>query len=603
MSPLTKKRPRKDQPLRASHARSQTTTSETIYTPLDPELKEIRLIQIAPGRYDDDLRIRLRVHKLEKGGLVFNALSYVWGYEKCRREAILDGHCVTIGRNLDSALRCLRDDLIGRLLWVDALCINQEDIEERNQQVQLMRSIYSSATRVMIWLSARLPTDDFVIHHITRNTIPATTREAILLLRALKRICLRPWFERTWVVQEMALAKESPTLHLGQRSVQWDQFGYYIGVLYNMLENNELGASWPRKSLDAFVFPSHRMMSYWNYDLMELLAATFALQATDPRDKVYGILGFGATSLIRHTIVPDYFKSVEQVFLEISRIAVQTGGIFPYLKFPLHGRSGDRARIACVGLPSWAFNLTEKSAKLSPRGLMRNLRKTQDFESRLSGPLKQIQGLPECSRFSPDLKRLHTYGLHTGTVTYSSTDLLHVPPVPSLTCYRDLALRLHNVYREIFRPQGIPGSAMIEAFDLTWNDKEDMIIFDRLWQGLEDLDEPLGEGCMAVLRQFVVGVRGRILFVTEEGDVGALYHPEPLTAVQPGDVVVGLFGINFPFVLRPIVEEPGDGQTYAMVNIAHVANHEYGHDFVRNAESDAEWRDFEKFGMREYTIV
>lgn len=172
----------------------QDTTNKTLYTPLDPALKQIRLIELAPGNYDDDLNIRVSIHGLEDEGLIFTALSYVWGYEKCSRKAIVNGCSVIINRNLDCALRCLRDDLIGRFLWVDALCIRQDDIEERNHQVQLMRNISLSAYEVMIWLSTGLPTDDHVIYHITQNSHPDTARETTTLLRALKRICQRPWF-------------------------------------------------------------------------------------------------------------------------------------------------------------------------------------------------------------------------------------------------------------------------------------------------------------------------------------------------------------------------------------------------------------------------
>lgn len=93
------------------------------------------------------------------------------------------------------------------------------------------------------------------------------------------------------------------------------------------------------------------------------------------------------------------------------------------------------------------------------------------------------------------------------------------------------------------------------------------------------------------------------MFVTEEGHLGTLYHPEPLTAVQPGDVVVGLFGMNYPFVLRPHVKGENSEQTYSMVNIAYVVGHEYGHDFVKNPNPGTKWEDFKEFGLREYTIV
>ncbi|KAF2624859.1 heterokaryon incompatibility, partial [Macroventuria anomochaeta] len=93
----------------------------------------------------------------------YAALSYVWGKELCTHQALLNSRHVTIGSNLDRALRHLREIAGERvsqerlLLWVDALCIRRNDVAERNQQVQLMdidalQNIYSSAGDVIVWL-------------------------------------------------------------------------------------------------------------------------------------------------------------------------------------------------------------------------------------------------------------------------------------------------------------------------------------------------------------------------------------------------------------------------------------------------------------------
>jgi hypothetical protein len=93
------------------------------------------------------------------------------------------------------------------------------------------------------------------------------------------------------------------------------------------------------------------------------------------------------------------------------------------------------------------------------------------------------------------------------------------------------------------------------------------------------------------------------LFVTHEEHVGTVYYPEPLIAVRPGDVLVGLFGRNCPFILRLLANEAGGEQWDTMVNLAYVVSHKYEHPFVEKAGPKAKWRDFEKFGLREYTII
>jgi hypothetical protein len=112
----------------------------------------------------------------------------------------------------------------------------------------------------------------------------------------------------------------------------------------------------------------------------------------------------------------------------------------------------------------------------------------------------------------------------------------------------------------------------------------------------------------------------RTLYVTSNGLVGYTYHPDPVDGIRAGDVVVGLFGVNFPFILRP-----NENASYSMVNVTNVLGHIFGHEFLRNREDDVEngildykwedgprarahapsasWRDYETFGMREYAIV
>ncbi|PVI03815.1 heterokaryon incompatibility, partial [Periconia macrospinosa] len=84
----------------------------------------------------------------------YEALSYVWKKPSTEAncEVLVDGISVSIGENLDQALRCLRHPNVGRTLWVDALCINQSDFQERNHQVGFMRFIYSQACEVLIHL-------------------------------------------------------------------------------------------------------------------------------------------------------------------------------------------------------------------------------------------------------------------------------------------------------------------------------------------------------------------------------------------------------------------------------------------------------------------
>ena len=106
--------------------------------PLSGSLKTIRL-------QDDNSSVSTK----------FEALSYFWGNEEADRTLSIDNTPLSIKPNLETALRELSKGKVERLLWIDAICINQNDTDERNAQVRMMSSIYRSAARVIIWIGPR----------------------------------------------------------------------------------------------------------------------------------------------------------------------------------------------------------------------------------------------------------------------------------------------------------------------------------------------------------------------------------------------------------------------------------------------------------------
>jgi hypothetical protein len=169
--------------------------SNNPYIPLDPQKKEIRLATLAPGMYDDDLVIQLRVESLSQNQkLEYEALSYVWGSIENPCVAQINGKHVLITINLECALRHLRYQDRSRVFWIDALCINQADIPERNSQVQMMGSIYRDASAVAIWLGPGTEEEEEVIRKIGRPSDWNIQNIDILI-----RVCQRPWFRRVWV--------------------------------------------------------------------------------------------------------------------------------------------------------------------------------------------------------------------------------------------------------------------------------------------------------------------------------------------------------------------------------------------------------------------
>ncbi|PVH78033.1 heterokaryon incompatibility, partial [Cadophora sp. DSE1049] len=141
--------------------------------------------------------------------LDFEALSYVWGTNSSSHEIRLNGNIKLIRNNLWSALNQLRHANRPRTLWVDDLCIDQECTEERNHQVREMGQIYGSASTVLIWLGPGGEFSELAFNFIRTMIIDAelgtggeASRRMGIFWSAFKKLCLREYWERLWVIQE-----------------------------------------------------------------------------------------------------------------------------------------------------------------------------------------------------------------------------------------------------------------------------------------------------------------------------------------------------------------------------------------------------------------
>ena len=121
------------------------------YTPLSVLHEDgIRLLHLEPGSGDD---IRFSLYPVRLGDKPsYEAISYCWGDPKDTREVHCDGALLHVTNSLYTALKRLRKEDGVRVLWADAVCINQTDTEEKNRQVRLMSAIYSQPTSVLVWL-------------------------------------------------------------------------------------------------------------------------------------------------------------------------------------------------------------------------------------------------------------------------------------------------------------------------------------------------------------------------------------------------------------------------------------------------------------------
>lgn len=299
----------------------------------------------------------------------YEALSYIWGDNSVPRYIKLDSKVLQVTPNLYEALLALRLESQPRHLWVDAICINQCDTDERNQQVTLMGDIFRNACRVLIWLgktcedshlvfqhlaefqkhqddvlSGRArPTDPFGESHINPPHYQGPT------LAAFQRLCRRPWFFRTWVIQEKALSKEA-IVCCGSDSASWEEFfrpSGFVEEAYHPLR----GLDYQSRGYQlGRLHPSTENKAYEN-----LLTYSQFCQATDPKDRVYGILGLLKPGLVK----VEYGLDVQEIYRKFAQTIIQNNGNIHLLNL-----CGTKQTLP--GLPSWVpdFSARRSSCRL-----------------------------------------------------------------------------------------------------------------------------------------------------------------------------------------------------------------------------------------------
>jgi hypothetical protein len=210
---------------------------------LDAASREIRLLLIHCGTGDELVKctmLRASLEEAAHSALHFNALSYVWGDPTDTRTISIDGQFIDVTKNLESALQRLgrrMAEFDNLPVWVEAVCINQGDIQERNQQVNIMADIYQLAERVIVWLGEGDDYTDWILerlHHPKfRRTLEDTlsgpasaypyeiTKAGLVMARNLAR---RQYWTRVWIIQEIMMARNEPVLVCGSRSIAWSRF-------------------------------------------------------------------------------------------------------------------------------------------------------------------------------------------------------------------------------------------------------------------------------------------------------------------------------------------------------------------------------------------
>ncbi|KXS93518.1 hypothetical protein AC578_1445 [Pseudocercospora eumusae] len=331
------------------------------------------LWQWAPAKYrnahmEKVQSAHVQAHAAQSASPAFNALSYTWGSWDDHQHITLQGQAgFPVTKNLYNALRRIRSAAGTYRLWVDALCINQHDITERNAQVRSMGIIYSIAWDVFIWLG---DVEDSSIQDRSKLSARELRASLATMLHEVVATATPSWWTRSWVLQEFLMARQDPVVYFGDHEMRWTEM---VGLGKKVKEDREL--SWKgiregmregdkseerpieRVGTPFFAFSSAKYMAN-NGDLASLGWAWAQTQSTDPRDKVYALLGL-LDKRESDLITVDYNIELGRLYMEATYASIAANENLHILQFVKSARSE-------ITLPSWAVDFsysykTEKS--------------------------------------------------------------------------------------------------------------------------------------------------------------------------------------------------------------------------------------------------
>jgi hypothetical protein len=308
------------------------------YRPLYQTLadtNEIRLLHLQPGTINKPVICQL-VHSTFLDKLQYEALSYMWGSKESPLQIELNGRIVEVRNNLWQALSHLRHPQTTRILWIDDLCINQNDTSERNHQVSQMGRIYQNAHYVVAWLgvddeSSRIAMK-YILGHNQRMRLPGSPIDKeSYIINAISPLCSREHWTRLWIVQELVLAERINIL-CGSWTCDWNRFAFFL----NNACNNDLRRplivqhpSWKRVLRFSTVARSqamrivHMRSSRKFPDLLPRLLVNLCKEfryskCEDRRDKVFGLRAF-ALDCCKDAVPVDYIicHEAESLFLTL----------------------------------------------------------------------------------------------------------------------------------------------------------------------------------------------------------------------------------------------------------------------------------------------
>ena len=303
---------------------------EYSYYPLNED--HIRLLVLMPGQQSsEDIFCELIHRNITREPPPYEALSWCWGSELLSSTILIRDHGRylrhKVPESLATALMTLRYPSEERIIWVDAVCINQSHSEEKNVQVPLMSKIYGLASRVCVWLGTPDKDTALAISFIKEQILQlhnfdelCSSSDTTPQWGAVLQLMQRPWFSRRWVVQEIALSRDA-LIYCGLNQIRWRDFASAVELILQAESTGQKVSNVMRKdpkfqhvpalfehvsALGAsLLVDATRNMSRRSTDqvlepvftIEYLVAKMQAFDVTDPKDAIYSLLALAYDTL------------------------------------------------------------------------------------------------------------------------------------------------------------------------------------------------------------------------------------------------------------------------------------------------------------------
>jgi hypothetical protein len=385
---------------------------------------EVRLLELKRGSGSAPISVSLLPIALDSIP-PYEAISYCWGSSDrdCEVEVHDTGTAkpLSITTSLFKALQRFRQPDRTRLLWADAICINQDDNQEKGIQVSLMPKIYSQAHTVLIWLGEDmsgvdgvgesilqakllLPTEDLDAKMIQKASDGVLERVGVGKInsektwidhdwKSIAMLLSRPWFHRKWIIQETALAQEA-TIVCGDITLPWKDLATLAMRITQVGAQTLLSDLLVKPTALKSLHNISILLLFQYYHsvgtLLDAVQSTTAFQCGDPRDHIFALSSMARDGSM---IQPDYTLTVEEVFTNFTIKCLERGqfnilSLAPNTLFEPSDFDGMRLMsstlkdalrpgMPTLSLPSWVPDLSRQGhfdslASLTVRGKLFN---------------------------------------------------------------------------------------------------------------------------------------------------------------------------------------------------------------------------------------